>query len=230
MAGAAASSGRPRGRPLVGRHAAALRRPRRAARARRLSVRADLRAQRRVARPRRRGQARRSGRPDRVAADHAGPARRRPPAGGAPAPRCVRGAHRRGLDGDPLLSRRAPAEPSRRQPRPRRRLPGVHGADPPAVGHRSVGRPAGPRRDPGADRRQPVRGTGWDRRRGTSRRDGGTRPRPRPRPRPGRLTRRARRPAQGHATHDPQPPRPRRRHSCAASPSGSSACASPGRR
>ena len=38
-----------------------------------------------------------------------------------------------------------------------------------------------------------------------------TRPRPRPRPRPGRLTQRARRPAQGHAAHDPQPPRPRHR-------------------
>ena len=84
MAGAAASSGHRGGRPLVGRHSVALRRPRRAARARRVSVHADLRAQRRVAPPRHRGQVRRPGRPDRVAADHARPARRRPPAGGAP--------------------------------------------------------------------------------------------------------------------------------------------------
>ena len=77
----------------------------------------------------------------------------------------------------------------RRQPRPRRRLPGVHGADAPAVGDGGVGRPAGARRDPGDDGRQRVRGARRARRRRTLGGDGEQRPRPRPRPRPGRLTR-----------------------------------------
>ena len=189
MADAAASSGHRGGRRLVGRHSVALRRPRRAARARRVSVHADLRAQRRVAPPRHRGQVRRPGRPDRVAADHARPARRRPPA----AARQHDGAFEELIGMAWISIRCCPVE---RQPTT---SPPISSATPPTG--RSRRRPAGDRPPRSRSiprvstrhrrrRRQPVRGAG--RLVADGRHAGMTtrRPRPGPRPRPGGVTER----------------------------------------